>query len=274
MNAGTAGREAEGTAKRVSDSAWFGVLVMAGLVAVGIVHCLIGVLALQMAWTGSPDKQADQKGALSAIASNPVGGVLLWIVAIALIGLVLWKLTQAWWGYGYVPKKSKRVRKRIGAGGAAVMYLVLAITAIRFSVGDSGKSSDQQQQTRVGELLSKPFGQVVAVVVAAAVVGYGIVLIKRGVSASFLDDYEGHPSDAVKRFGQVGFIAKGIGVGLIGVLLGWAAWSYDPKKAAGLDGSLRLVKEQTAGPIMLTLIAAGLIAYGLYCFGWSRHARR
>lgn len=274
MNAGSAGREAEGTAKEVSDSAWFGMLVMAGLIAVGVVHCLIGILALQLAWTGSPDKQADQKGALSAIASNPVGGVLLWVVAIALAGLVIWKLTQAWWGYSYETKKSKRVRKRIGSAGAAVMYLVLAITAIRYSVGDPAQSSDKQQETRVGELLSKPFGQVVAIALAVAVVGYGIVLIKRGVTASFLDDYQGHAADAVKRFGQVGFTAKGVGVGLIGVLLGWAAWSYDPQKAAGLDGALRLVKEQTAGPIMLTLIAIGLIAYGLYCFGWSRHARR
>ena len=266
--------EARGKAKQVSDSGWFRALVMGGLITVGVVHCLVGVLALQMAWSGTPDKEADQKGALGAIASNPFGGVLLWIVAVALTGLVIWKLTQAWWGYGYESKKSKRIRKRIGSVGGAIAYGVLAVTAIRFSVGDSGQSSDQQQQSRVGELLSEPFGQVLALVLAAAVVGYGAVLIKRGVTASFVREFEGEPAAAIKRLGQVGHIAKGIAIGLVGVLFGWAAISYDPQKAAGLDDALRLVKEQPAGPVMLTLIAVGLIAYGLYCFGWSRHARR
>jgi hypothetical protein len=266
-------REAKGMARDVSASPVFRALVSVGLLVVGGVHILIGVLALQMAWSAGPDQEADQKGALQALSANPAGGIILWVVAVALCGLVLWKLTQAWWGYGYESKRAARIRKRIGALGGAVMYLLLAITAIRFSLGDSSQSSDSAQQSRVGLLLSQPYGQVLAVLAAAVVVGYAAVLVKRGVTASFTKELAGEPAPAMKRFGQAGFVAKGVSIALIGVMFGWAAVTYDPDKAAGLDDSLRLVNQQSAGPILLTIIALGLIAYGLYCFSWARHAR-
>lgn len=274
MSTERVGREARLTAKDASGSPLFRALVSVGLVVVGCVHCLIGLLALQMAWLGEPDQEADQKGALQAIAANPAGGVLMWVVAIALIGLSLWKLTQAWWGYGYESERGKRARKRLGAVGGAVMYLLLAVTAIRSSTGGSTQSGDSAQQTRVGELLSQPFGQVLAVVAALIVVGYGAVLAKRGLSTSFTKELDAEPSEAVKRLGQAGYLSKAVAVALVGVMLGWAALTYDPQKAAGLDDSLHLVSRQTAGPILLTVIAIGLIGYGIYCFSWSRHARR
>lgn len=275
MSAGHTARQAEGKARDISGSPVFRALVTTGLIVVGGVHILIGVLALQMAWSsGSSSREADQKGALQTVSATPAGGIMLWVVAVALFGLVLWKLTQAWWGYGYETKRAKRVRKRIAALGGAAMYLVLAVTAVRFSLGDGGRSSDSAQQSRVGLLLSKPYGQVLAVVAAAVVIGYAVVLAKRGLTASFTKELDAEPSPPMRRFGQAGYVAKGVAVALIGVMLGWAAITYDPKKAAGLDDSLHLVNQQTAGPILLTVIALGLVAYGLYCFGWARHARR
>jgi len=267
-------QQAEGHAKDVAQSRPFRAVVTIGLLTLGVVHLLIGGLALQMAWAGGNDKQADQQGALSAIASNPVGGALMWVSAVGLFGLVIWKVTQAWWGYTW-EDGFKRTRKRLGALGGAVAYLVLGITAITFAVGSSKQDSDSKQQSRVGELLAQPFGQVLAGIAALAVIVYAGVLIKRGVSASFTQEYEGEPSPGVKKLGQAGYISKGIAIALIGVLFGWAALTYDPEKAGGLDDALRTVKDQgPVGPILLTLIALGLICFGLYCFSWSRNARR
>lgn len=267
-------QKAEGHAKDVAHSDAFRSIVTAGLIAVGVVHILVGFLALQLAWFGGGGQETDQKGALGTIAENPIGRGVMWVVAVALFGLFLWKLTQAWWGYTWKDGFS-RTRKRLGALGGGVMYLFLGITAVRLALGSGAGNSDQDQQTRVGELLSKPLGQILAGVVAAVIIGYGGLLIKRGITASFTQEFEGEPSPAVKRLGQVGYIAKGIAIGLVGVLFGWAAFTYDPEKAGGLDDALRTVKEQGAvGPILLTLIALGLMAYGVYCFSWSRNARR
>lgn len=266
--------KAEGHAKDVARSDTFRAVVTAGLIAVGVVHILMAFLALQLAWAGGNDEEADQKGALSAMAENPLGRGVMWVVAVALFGLFVWKLTQAWWGYTWKDGFS-RTRKRLGAVGGGLIYLFLGVNAVRLALGSGTGDTDQEQQSRVGQLLSQPFGQVLAGIVAAVIIGYGVVLIKRGVTSSFTEEFEGEPSPAVKRLGQAGHVAKGIAIGLIGALFAWAAFTYDPEKAGGLDDALRTVKEQgPVGPIALTLIALGLAAYGVYCFSWSRNARR
>ena len=61
---------------------------------------------------------------------------------------------------------------------------------------------------------------------------------------------------------------------MVGVLFGWAAIDYDPQKAGGLDTALHTIKNQPYGPVLLTVLAIGIAAFGLYCFSWSRNARR
>ena len=52
-----------------------------------------------------------------------------------------------------------------------------------------------------------------------------------------------------------------------------AAWQADPDKAQGLDGALKTLKDAPFGPFLLTLVAAGIAAYGVYSFARSRYAR-
>lgn len=267
-------QEVQRTAREVADSRWFSRLVGVGLVAVGVVHILIGILALQLAFTGGKSKNADQKGALAAIASNPFGGALMWVCALALFAVFLWKLTQAWWGFQW-KSGMKRTWKRISAAAGGVVYLVLGITAIGYALGSGSSSSNEQQESWAGKLLSEPFGQVLAVVAGLIVLAVAGFQIKRGITSHFTQDLEGEPPAWAKRLGQVGYIAKGVAIALVGVLFVWAALSFDPKKAGGLDDALKTVRDQGAiGPVMLTVIAVGLIAFGAYCFVWARRPRR
>ncbi|HLJ34542.1 MAG TPA: DUF1206 domain-containing protein, partial [Ktedonobacteraceae bacterium] len=48
---------------------------------------------------------------------------------------------------------------------------------------------------------------------------------------------------------------------------------FDPKKAVGLDGALKELLLQPFGPILLVIVALGLIAYGLYSFAEARYRR-
>jgi len=57
-------------------------------VAYGVVHLLIAWIALQLAF-GKSSQEASQQGALRDLAGKPLGGVLLWVVAIGLFALVV-----------------------------------------------------------------------------------------------------------------------------------------------------------------------------------------
>ena len=79
---------------------------------------------------------------------------------------------------------------------------------------------------------------------------------------------------ATERLGQVGYPAKGVALGLVGVLLAWAAITFDPAKATGLDGALRTVLEAPFGKWLLSLVALGIAAYGVFCFFRARFPQR
>jgi Domain of Unknown Function (DUF1206) len=55
--------KASGKAEQAGDSASLELVARAGLVAYGVVHLLIGWLAVQIAWSASDSKSADSSGA-------------------------------------------------------------------------------------------------------------------------------------------------------------------------------------------------------------------
>jgi len=60
---------------------------------------------------------------------------------------------------------------------------------------------------------------------------------------------------------------------LVGIFLIKAAVEYDPDEAIGIDGALRKLAEQTYGTVLLGVVAAGLLAYAVFCFVQARYRR-
>jgi hypothetical protein len=253
------------TAQEVRYSRTYGAAITLGLIAYGVVHLLIAWIALQLAW-GKSSQEASQRGALKELADQPLGGVLLWVVAIGLLTLVVWRILELFWGH-------LDAKKKISSVGRAVVYLVLGISAIKVAVG-SGGSSTNQQQTFSARLMAHSGGRVLIIAIGAVIIGIGVFLIYKAITKKFTEDLVGGVSDATILLGRIGYGAKGIAFVIVGGLFCWAAISYDPKKAGGLDTALHTVKDQPYGSVLLTVLAVGLAAFGVYAFIWSRNARR
>lgn len=263
------------SAQRAKNSKLAQGLGRAGMVCYGVVHIVIAYLAVRVAFGDS--EQADQKGALQEVGSGTFGAVVLWVLAIGLIAYGAWQLMQAAIGYRWVTKQSRRTRRRIGAVVKAVIGVALGIYAIRLvtSGGGGSGSSNQQQQEFTAKLLSLPAGQVLVAIAAAVVIGVGIGQIVKGVKRKFLDDLDMQdlPSGTqrwVTRLGRFGYIAKGVVMGIVGVLLGFAAFQADPDEAGGLDRALKTLAAQPFGVVALVVVGVGLAAFGVYCFAAAR----
>lgn len=265
--------EARATARSARDSMTFRVLVGVGLVSFGIVHLLVAWVALQLAWGGG-GKSADQQGALQQLSNTPIGPGLLWVMAVGLFALVPWMVGLTIWGYGWERKRGKRNAKRAGALARGVVYAVLGYTAAKIAAGSGQSGGDPEQRSLSAKLLGYPFGQVLLVVVAALIAAVGVYLVRRGLKKRFLEDLEGRSAQPVVRLGQVGYVARGVSIAIVAVLFAWSAIAHDPQKAGGLDQAFRTVKEQPFGGVLLTIMALGFVAFGLYCAAWSRRARR
>jgi hypothetical protein len=90
------------------------------------------------------------------VARQPLGAALLWVMAVGLLGLVVWQVLVAVVGQGETDRH-KRVRRRLSSVGRAVVYLVLAALAIKVAVG-SGSSSGKAEQTFSARMMQLPAG--------------------------------------------------------------------------------------------------------------------
>jgi hypothetical protein len=277
---GTAGAAA-GRAGRAGDSDALENLARVGLVAYGVVHLLVAWLALQLAWGGG-GQSADQSGAMATLARQPFGKPLLWIIAIGLVALAAWQAAEVFrWRAGLSAsgkERTKAVRKVVKSIAKAVVYLALAYTAVRFAVG-SGQSSAQQQQQRTAGVFGWPGGRFLVGIAALVLIGIGAQHVYKGVKKTFLKqiDMAEAPPKAEKlitRLGQVGFPAKGVALALVGVLLGYAAITFDPAKASGLDGAMRTILNAPFGAVLLTIVALGIICFGAFLLARARYPER
>ncbi|MVA76246.1 DUF1206 domain-containing protein [Auraticoccus sp. F435] len=269
--AGDVEDRAEDAGQAIQDNPWYRRLVTLGLGAYGVVHLLVAWLALQLALGGGrSSEEASSSGALQQLAEQPFGGVLLVVVAVGLFTLALWQLLEAAFGHLY-RRGATRVRKRLSSLGRAVVYGVLGSSAVSTAAGGGGGGGGEESLT--ARLLGHPAGVVLVLLVAAAVVAVGVSQVVKGVRRTFREDFSVPPGRAGRVLGVVGHVAKGVAFGVVGGLFAVAALTHDPQRAGGLDAALQTVRAQPYGVVLLVVLAAGLAAYGLYCFVWSRHPR-
>jgi len=268
-------------ARQAGESDGLEHLARVGLIAFGVVHLLVAWLALQLAWGGGGES-ADQSGAMRTLAESPLGTPLLWVIAVGLIALAVWQAAEVlrwrsgWSGSGKA--RTKALRKSGNALVKAAVYITLAVLAIGFATG-SGKSSSQQQQETTAGVFGWPGGQFLVGAAGLVLIGVGGWHIRKGINKHFLkqiDTSDASPSAVrlVTRLGQVGFPAKGIALALVGGLLVYAAITFDPSKAQGLDGALHTILEAPFGQILLTLVAIGIAAFGAFCLVRARYPER
>ena len=257
--------------RRLHNSrAWRG-LARTGFAVNGLLHILIGAIALQLALPGGSDADADQGGALESLATTPFGGVLLWIVTVGLAALGLWLIVD-----GILDRPDDGAAQHVAVALAkGLTYLALAVTAGRVALGGRGDSSGDAQSATAA-LLEAPGGVVLVILAGLAVLAIGVYFGVKGVTQGFRDDIDtpgGAAGKAVVALGVGGYLAKGVALGALGVLLGSAAIASDSARTTGLDGALRSLLELPFGGYVLGGVGVGLIAYGVYCFARARYAR-
>lgn len=264
------GAQAQGLARDANDHPVLRVAARVGYAASGLVHLLIAWAALGIAWAPAQQGTADQSGAIGALARMSWGGALLWVLVVGFAGLALWQLTESIGGYH--GRGRDALFGRVKALGKAVAYLALGVTAYNFAHG-AGSDSRSQSTEFTKELLASTGGQVLVAAIALGTLGVGVYHVHKGLTRSFVKDLVEHPGEIACRAGVFGYSAKGVALGIVGLLFMMAALTADSSRASGLDGALRALAATPYGTLLLTAVALGLAAYGVYSFFRARYTR-
>ncbi len=247
----------------------------AGFVARGLIYGIIGILAIKLA-VGIGGTTTNQQGAMKTIAHQPFGKVLLILVAIGLAGYSLWRLLRALLGHG--PEDSDSRFERAAAFGSGIVYAGLCAIAIEILLGSASSGGSASAHRETAGVFGWPGGTWLVAIAGIILIGVGLFQGYRGLSKDFLKDSKTEQMSAQVRtwigwVGGFGHLARMTVFGLVGVFLIKAAIDYNPRKAVGLDGALAKVSQASYGPFLLGIVAAGLIAFGVYSLSDARYRR-
>lgn len=263
-----AGRRTRRAGRRAAHSRTMDVVARIGLACRGVLYLLVGALALEVALGGSA--QADSGGALRTVAAQPLGTVLIAVLAAGLAGLTLWKLSLVVYG--------RETKERLLDVCRAIVYAVLCAGSVSVLTGSGSSNSDAESHAATADAMRLPAGQVLVGLVGAGMVIAGIVFavqafrrtFERGIDTVRMPDRTRH---IVQVLGITGHTARGLVVAAAGVFLLVAAFTYDPDKAKGLDGTLKSFRDTPAGPYLLGVVALGVCVFAIFSFYESRWYR-
>ena len=273
---GEVGRQATRAADAAddaTDSRGFVLAARAGYVAAGLLHVMIGVIALRVATGGSGS--ADQSGAVAALAGSPGGTVLLWACFLGCAALAVFLLSEVFFGATQRSDR-QRLKHRVKTGGQAIVYGAIAAVFGIYALGGTSDSSGSTQSLSA-RLMAHPAGTVLLIVVGLGLVVAGAFFVHRGVTRSFRENLKrlppGTAGRAVMWLGTAGYAAKGVALAVLGVLVVVATVRSDPEQSSGLDGALKALQEQPFGAWILGAVALGLICYGAFMVVRARYQR-
>lgn len=243
----------------------------------GVLYVVVGLLASRVA-AGDRSAQPSQRGALATVAHQPFGRGLLVVLALGLAAYAIWRAVLAVRG-APGDDDSKSVARRAANAGRAVLYLSLTAAALRLltrpepggagSGGQSSGGSGDKAEQSTSTVLSWPAGPLLVILAGLAVIGTGVWNGHRAITRSFVDSldlsrFDARHRRAVEWAGSIGYLARGLSFGLVGWFLVDAGLQHDPSETRGLDEALKELANTSYGPFLLSLLAIGLVVFGMF----------
>lgn len=179
------GHDAVARVREVTDHPVREHLARVGLVVYGVLRVLIGWLAFRIAWFVQPSTEdADQTGALPAVADSPGGEVLLRLIGVGLFTLAFRQAggVLRWWSGLLRPEH--RLRSGVVCAQCAattIVYAALGVTALFFAVG-GGYRADERFHAMTDGAFQILGGSALVVAVGLGVAAVGLYQLVRGVT--------------------------------------------------------------------------------------------
>ena len=266
--------------KQAITNTWLKKYILIGYAAKGTIYLFIGILAVKAAI--SPNRQASGTYlTLDFLTHQPLGKLLVCLLAVALMGYVLRRLLQTLLiSKNDNPWSLKSILQRFGYIMSGLSYTGVAYSALNivFQLGEY----DDTIEDLIDQLFDQALGEWLIFLGGIAVTTIGLGYFYGAYTGSYVSDFDSNDiHHRLERWatliGQIGVASRGVAFVLTGIFLIEAAIAGNSELAGGLQNALRILADKPLGWLWLSLIGFGFIGYGLYMYVatiYRRHAVR
>lgn len=246
----------------------------AGYTAKGIVYVLIGIFAIATV-LGAARSTNGPKAVIDWIGTNAFGQTLLGLIGTGLLAYCAWRWFRAVKDPGNDANGKSGAVKRIGWFFSGTAYGVLSLYTFKKVFGNGGSGGTDKQDV-IARLLEQSWGQAVVVVIGVVVAGVGAYQLFRGVTDRHMEGVKGQhlgekEEKVYRRAGRAGLAARAVVYGIIAWFLLRAGMMDDASQFGGISDALSHLRDYPLGAILLGVVGAGLLAYGLFMFVRARY---
>jgi hypothetical protein len=248
-----------------------------GHFSAAIINVTMGLLAGLVA-LGLRGETPDARMVMRALRELPFGPMLMIVTAAGAVCLAVWRILQAVWdlegkGRGFIGL-CQRGRYLFGA----VFYLSVPILVTRMLFGLQPRSGGQLAREAASAVIGFPFGWSIVLGTGMGFLAAGCFYIYKMCRGNFegvfyCDQMTEKQRKLCFAFGRLGCAARAMIFLVVGYYLMVAGWNVDPRQVEGQAGALQIIAQQPFGPMMLGVVALGLIGFGVFSLAESRYGR-
>ena len=246
-----------------------------GYAACGFIYIAIGLVAAAVA-LGLGEEPTGSHGVMRFLSRQPFAPLLLATLGIGLAGYAALNITGA---------ISDPERRGVSIGAiilrsidilTGALYITLAFAALGFLVGSW--DSDNTATAFARELLTVPFGSTILGLIGASLIVGSVYLFIRAAQEEFGEMLDRRAISKKARAvivlaARAGTAARGVIFAVCGVFAIRGALARSPERIGDVDDALAAIGEGGFGPVLLAVMGAGFVAYGIYQLGKARYQR-
>ncbi len=251
-----------------------------GLIAIGLVYCLVGTLTFASAvGFGGEGNKGKVSQILEWVQNQVFGQFLLAIITLGLLCYTVWRFIEAFLDTDDKGNGLRGVALRLSYLSYGAVYGALTYYAARLLLSRDGSSEppskENARETVAQSLLELPFGQWLVGAFALGTAGVGIFQLYLAVSGTYRSIIEEKEIDTrakeiLIRSGQVGYVARAVVWLIIAYFLLLAAIRSDSRTAGSSQTALYFV-EYEYGAFTLATVSLGLVCYGIFQFARAKY---
>lgn len=248
----------------VDKSEKFRWLVRVGYFSRAVLYTVLGLIALTSA--GKIAEGTD--GVFRAIEDFPAGTVILWVLVVGLVAYALFRFASTFFDIENNGSDTHGIVRRIGHAGSGIGHLALAYSAYQFATTSGGGSGGGGAQEAAAGVLSMGLGPILLGIIGLGFFAAAVSQAKKSWTGSFMQRISGQAPGATRMLGGAGYAARAVVYAIVGLSLVKSAWFTSSSEAKSLGSAVASLSDNG---VLFTLVAIGLLLFGLFSFVLSRY---